>query len=306
MNFKKLLYYGDNIRIIWPTLMILVLIIIGEMLIVDPMGYVLENIGLVDGSGPVEHEWPSALHDVLKRSVRSILVLLSVAFTIKMLMGHSHRFMGISFNRNWIRHLGLGIFLGFIIQIIPLLIMFSFGWYSVEGWLWEFKPLAVLMPALLYSTLFSLETGIIEESLFRGFLMNAFTERYNIRIGLIVSSVVFGLLHFSGFSNDFPWWLSLSSATLAGFVFGQAYLLKGNIWVPLGIHFAIHFAARTLGTVGVSPEEATLLVTKVEGPVMLVVTKSGGASILELIGYISVFVILLLLKKKQKRVGGIV
>ncbi|NQT62318.1 MAG: CPBP family intramembrane metalloprotease [Candidatus Marinimicrobia bacterium] len=303
MNFKKLLYYGDNIRILWPTLMILVLIIIGEMLVVDPIGIVLEKVGLVDGSGPVEHEWPSALHDVLKRSIRSILVLLSVAFTIKLLMGHSHRFMGITFERNWIRHLGLGIFLGFIIQIIPLLIMLSFGWYSVEGWLWEFKLLNVLMPAILYSTIFSLETAIIEESIFRGFLMNAFTERYNIRTGLVVSSIVFGLLHFSGFSNDFPWWLSLSSATLAGFVFGQAYLLYDNIWVPLGIHFAIHFAARTLGTVGVSPDEATLLVTKVEGPVMLVVTKSGGASILELVGYISVFVILLFLKKNQHGLG---
>lgn len=300
MNLKKLLYHREGIRIIWPTVLILLLIFLSEILIVDPIGLLLDKIGFADSSNAVEHEWSLAIHDILKRSIRSILVLISVGLTIRFLMNHSFKFTGFSLEHNWIRQLGLGIFLGFVIQIIPLLLMFSFGWYSVEGWVWEFKSINALIPAILFSTVFSLETAILEESLFRGFLMNIFSERYNLKIGLVVSSVVFGLLHFSGFGNDFPWWLSLSSATLAGFVFGQAYLLNGNIWVPFGIHFAVHFAARTLGTVGVNPDEATLLVTKVEGPVMFIVTRAGGASILEVIAYISVSVILFLLGKKRE------
>ena len=129
--------------------------------------------------------------------------------------------------------------------------------------------------------------------------MNSLAERYNLKIGVVVSSIVFGLLHFSGTNSEFPWWMSLISATIAGFIFAQAYLLFNNIWAPLGLHFAWHFAARTLGTPGVNPEEACFLVTNVDGPILLVVTKAGGASIFELIGVGLCSLIIFLINRKR-------
>jgi len=133
--------------------------------------------------------------------------------------------------------------------------------------------------------------------------MNALSDRYSLRIGVIASSVIFGLLHFSGFTGDFPWWMSLASATIGGFLFAQAYLLFNNIWTPLGLHFAWHFAARTLGTPGVGAEQVCFLVTDVDGPALFVVTKRGGASIFELIGIVvcSLIIYLIYTRRKKRR-----
>jgi membrane protease YdiL (CAAX protease family) len=300
MKYRSVFYRGSEVRWIWPAALLLVLVVLGEILIVDPLGSLLEKLGLVDVGHLVEHEWPSALHDILKRTIRSIVVLIAVWVPVRFLMHRPFKYTGFVFARGWVRQLGLGVAFGFLVQVIPLLSMQALGWYSVEGWLWVYQSVSVVAPALLFSFFISAETAIVEETIFRGFLMNILIRRYNVKTGVIASSVVFGLLHFSGVGNEFPWWMSLASATIAGFVFAQAYLLYATIWVPLGIHFAVHFSAHILGTAGASPSEATLLVTKVEGPVLWVVTKAGGASILELAGYGAVSLLLYLMSKRRR------
>ncbi len=303
MIYKRILYRENRLRLIWTLLALVLLVILSEILVVDPIGALLLRIGFSESTHVVEHEWSAAAYDIIKRLVRSVMVLLSIWLPVRFMLGHRFQFTGYRFSPRWLIQLGLGICLGFIVQIIPLLLMSILDWYTVEGWLWNYQPVSVLVPAILFSFMFSTETAIIEESLFRGFFMNALAERYNIGIGLVASSILFGLVHFSGFSGEFPWWLSLISATVGGFVFGQAYLLFGNIWVPLGIHFGIHFAARTLGTVGVSPADATLLITHVEGPVMLVVTKAGGASLFELLGYGTISALMVLIRRQRRPIS---
>lgn len=299
MNISDLIFGKTQIRLFWPIILVLLLVIFGEFLIVDPFGLLLGRLGLPAGSGIVEHEWSTAMHDILKRSIRSIVVIISLYLPVRYLLKQPFQYLGFIFRDKWLSQLGIGILFGFIVQIIPLFIMGVLGWYSIEGWIWEFKPLSVLTPAILFSLFYSFETGIIEESLFRGFLMNVLARRFNIKVGLITSSLVFGLMHFSSAGNEFPWWLSLISATIAGVIFGQAYMFCGNIWVPLGLHAAIHFSARILGSDGASPDEATLLVTSVDGPILWVVTKAGGASLLELIGYFTISFLMYQLNKRK-------
>ncbi len=299
MNIKPLFYRQEQVRLVWPLLLMIVLIMLGEMILVDPIGLFVTWLGFPDSPHAVEHEWSLVANDVIKRSIRSIVILLSLWVPLRFVMKQSFHSTGYKFQKWTAAQLALGIALGFIVQLIPLLLMSLAGWYSMEGWLWDFKPFVAIFPALVFSFIYSTETAIIEESIFRGFLMNSLNSRYNVKVGLISSSLVFGLLHFSGASNEFPWWLSLISATAGGFVFGQAYLLYGNIWTPLGIHFGVHFSARTLGTVGLSADEATLLVTHVDGPVMLVVTKAGGASLFELLGYGVVSIVMVIIRRRR-------
>ena len=91
----------------------------------------------------------------------------------------------------------------------------------------------------------------------------------------------------------------------SGFLFAQAYLLYNKLWLPLGIHFAWHFAARTLGSTGVPASEAAILVTEVKGPTLLVVTKAGGASVFELVGVAVVSLIIWFMSKKSKALKNI-
>ncbi len=299
-TIRILIYREDQVRLVWPISIVLVLIILGELLIVDPFGSFINKIGFSDTSGLAGHEWETAIYNILKRSARTLIVLIAIWIPLHFLMKRHFNFSGFVFSDPWISQLGLGIALGFIVQIIALFLMTCFGWYSFEGFIWDYTSVSVLLPALLLSFIYSAETGIIEESIFRGFLMNSLIDRYNLKIGVIVSSVVFGILHVTGFKTEFPWWMSLISATIAGFIFAQAYLLFRNIWVPLGIHFGVHFSARILGTVGVSPNEATFLVTQVDGPILLIVTKAGGASIFELFGYVVISFLMFIINKKMK------
>jgi membrane protease YdiL (CAAX protease family) len=296
---KSIFFAGSRIRLIWPLSIVVVLIVVGEFLIVDPFGKLLKIIGLSESPISNAQEWSPAIFEFIKRSLRSLVVILAVWAPIKYLMRKRFSFAGFVMSKGLISRLLLGISLGFVIQLVALLLMVLFGWYSVDGFLWHFKSAGAILPSLLFAFVFSAETGILEETIFRGFLMNSIADRFGSGTGVITSSIVFGLLHFSGSSAEFPWWMSLLSATIGGFLFAQAYLLFKSIWVPLGLHFAWHFAARTLGTPGVSPEEACFLVTNVDGPTLLVGTKFGGASIFELIGVGVCSLVIYLISKKR-------
>ena len=177
------------------------------------------------------------------------------------------------------------------------------GWLEIRGFAWAFNPGILLFPALLYTLVICFETGFLEEMLFRGVLFNLFEHRYRTLVGVMISSLVFGLVHFSGFEGEFAWWFSISSSILCGLVFVQSYLLFRNLWLPIAFHAGWHLAMRTLGTVGLSGKEAVLLVTRVNGPAMMVSTRSGGAGLTELAGLLAVSLLLHMLNRSKKNLG---
>jgi membrane protease YdiL (CAAX protease family) len=81
--------------------------------------------------------------------------------------------------------------------------------------------------------------GLSEELLFRGVILPA--VGLNIP-GLIVSSCVFGILHFSG-SQQWPYVLW---ATIVGFAFGYTVLLTGNLLIPIIAHIVTNLIASCL------------------------------------------------------------
>jgi len=82
----------------------------------------------------------------------------------------------------------------------------------------------------LYSV--GLLTGIIEETFFRGFLLKSFLDKGYVREGLILVSVLFGLLHFGmGTSPIVP-----GMITGVGLYFGYVYLSTGNLWTTMTCH----------------------------------------------------------------------
>jgi len=173
--------------------------------------------------------------------------------------------------------------------------MSAFGFYRVSGFSWQYHSTEFIIVSLLYTLFFCLETGVIEEVIFRGVLLNIFYKKYNLTIGVLISSVLFAILHFSGFNEQFPWWLSILSSLLVALVFVQAYLLFNNLWLPIGMHSGWHLAMRLLGSPGLDSDSAVFLSTQVDGPALLVSTKAGGAGIFELIGLLIVALVLFII-----------
>ncbi|MCC5666354.1 CPBP family intramembrane metalloprotease [Nostoc sp. CHAB 5784] len=86
------------------------------------------------------------------------------------------------------------------------------------------KPLA--LPDLIW---LGLLPGLSEELLFRGVMLPALGLDH---LAVIVSSLCFGILHFSG-SQQWPY---VIWATIVGMIFAYSALLTGNLLVPIVAH----------------------------------------------------------------------
>jgi uncharacterized protein len=77
----------------------------------------------------------------------------------------------------------------------------------------------------------ALSSAIGEELLFRGWLEPL--------AGLILSSVLFGLLHYAPRASGM--WVWIPYAIIMGIAFGASYRLTGNIMAPIVAHFVINY-----------------------------------------------------------------
>lgn len=78
----------------------------------------------------------------------------------------------------------------------------------------------------------SFGAGFVEETFFRGFLLKQFAGRGMERLGLVLTSVLFGLVHY----NPKGSWVGPLLLIFVGLYFGLSYLKTENIWVPITAH----------------------------------------------------------------------
>ena len=110
-------------------------------------------------------------------------------------------------------------------------------------------------PAELVSAFFLfLIVGVGEEIVFRGILFRWLDEKWGFVTALAVSSLVFGLIHI--FNPGSTWWSSLAIAIEAGLLLGAAYKYAGNLWLPIGIHWAWNFTQGNIFGFAVSGGDA--------------------------------------------------
>lgn len=81
--------------------------------------------------------------------------------------------------------------------------------------------------------------GLSEELLFRGVMLPALGMDVT---ALVLSSVLFGVLHFSGTQQ----WPYIVWATIIGFVLGLSALLTGNLLIPIVAHVLTNFLSGCL------------------------------------------------------------
>lgn len=80
--------------------------------------------------------------------------------------------------------------------------------------------------------------GIKEELLCRGYLMNLLNDMNRPWLSIILSSVIFSLLHIFN-PNVEP--LGLLNIILVGILFGYMYLRSRNLWMPIGYHITWNY-----------------------------------------------------------------
>ena len=88
---------------------------------------------------------------------------------------------------------------------------------------------------------FMLATGFAEELIFRGLALPACSSKWGVKIGLLVSSLLFSAIHiFKAINPEVSLGEAVGNcitALVLGFLLGAMYLRSGNILVPIAFHF---------------------------------------------------------------------
>jgi len=163
------------------------------------------------------------------------------------------------------RELGIGLLVGAGLYTACILILMIMGIYKIDG----LNPMSYLLPAIALP----LSSGIFEELLFRGVLFRIVEEWLGSWISLVVSSLVFGLVH-----------LMNPAATLLGAVFisveagillAAAYMLTQRLWMSMGFHIAWNYTQSGIfsGIVSGGDTDPGLVKPVIDGPTLL----TGGS-----------------------------
>jgi membrane protease YdiL (CAAX protease family) len=75
---------------------------------------------------------------------------------------------------------------------------------------------------------------VTQEVLARSYIFQTIRSQTNDTISVIATAVLFMAYHVGAYDGS---WLPPFNVFLAGILFGMAYLLTGNLWLPIGIHF---------------------------------------------------------------------
>lgn len=179
--------------------------------------------------------------------ISTLGIVTSVWLAARFLDHRSFTSLGLRLHRDWWIDLGFGLALGALLMVSIFLVEWAAGWVTIVGTLQTDEPgqpffLAILLPIVLY-----LGVGVSEELLSRGYQLRNMAEGLNfaaigprgaILLALLLSSSIFGVLHLG---NPNTTAISTINIAVAGLFFGAAYVLAGQLAIPIGLHIAWNF-----------------------------------------------------------------
>jgi len=145
---------------------------------------------------------------------------------------------GLAREGRWSYELLVGVILGIGLPGLIFGISCLAGWTHITGSLFSQPPARILV--VLVETLIALiGVAITEEMVVRGYMLQTLKWAYGAIVALVVSSVLFGMVHLINPGAALPAFLGTA---LAGIFLGYCYLLTGRLWLPIGWHFGWNFA----------------------------------------------------------------
>lgn len=164
-------------------------------------------------------------------------ISLLVFFRVKVIEKRS--FSSIGFNKNnWLKKYSLGFLIGLAMMSIIVLILLLFGYITIDKN--PIQPVGVSAIASVLVILFGwIIQGATEEIVTRGWLLNVLSTKYNIGVGLLISSTLFGLMHLTNPNVNY---IAVINIILVGLFYGLYVIKTNDLWAVCGMHSAWNFA----------------------------------------------------------------
>lgn len=240
------------------------------------LGVVAVAVGLAAGSlGPL-----SAALAELVSLITLVVAVLGVTWIVDR---RRFRDLGVGLNHDWRREFGIGLAVGAVmVVLVATATLLTAG--SLSGSLITrsgalFADLSVPV-GLLVAAVYFLTIGILEELVFRGYLLVnvaegariALDSRRAVLLALGVSAALFGLAHASNPSASV---VSTINITLFGLLLGGAYVFTDSLALPIGIHTGWNFVLGPIFGLPVSGLTSSVAVLAIDPGSQSVLTGGG-------------------------------
>ena len=158
-----------------------------------------------------------------------------------------------------------GLATGFQLMTAAVAVMYIGGGYRITS----ATPTLNLFWIFLYCML----TAVTEECVFRGAIYRISERSLGSAAAMTISALLFGGAHI--LNPNASVWTSAAIAIEAGILFGAVYAHSGNLWLPIGIHWAWNFTEGRIWGLPVSGsiKRTSLFHAETSGPELL----TGGA-----------------------------
>ncbi|HBI94124.1 MAG TPA: CPBP family intramembrane metalloprotease domain-containing protein [Terrisporobacter glycolicus] len=142
------------------------------------------------------------------------------------------------YKESWLAKYVSGLLIGLLMMSSVVFILYIFGFITIETKSLQPVGIAALLNISIILIGWLIQ-GATEEIVTRGWLMNVLGARYNIMVGLILSSVFFALIHSENPGINY---VAMLNIVLVGILLGLIVINTGSLWVACGIHSAWNFA----------------------------------------------------------------
>jgi len=180
---------------------------------------------------------PQAYLWMLGMATEILAVTLSVFIARVYLDRRNFPSLGLRINTKGVIDFFAGLLIAAIMMGAIFLVEYLFGWIGIQGMIWDFFPEGNYLPLVSMFVLF-LMVAWQEELVSRGYQLQNLADGLNMRWAIIISSLVFGLLHYR---NPNSTWISSSMIALSGVFFAYSYIATRALWLPIGLHLGWNF-----------------------------------------------------------------
>jgi len=139
--------------------------------------------------------------------------------------------------RNRLKDFYLGFLVGFIVMILGFFVLWIFDQVNIEGTNFNLSELFISIAVFAI-------VAIVEEVLFRGYVLRNFMLSMNKYLALFISAVLFAIMHGA---NPNISAFALFQLFLAGWFLGLSYIYTKNLWFPIALHFSWNLIQSLIG-----------------------------------------------------------
>lgn len=163
----------------------------------------------------------------------SLFSLLGTLLTVSLFMKFIDKesFFKINFTRENNKNILVGAFFGFILITISLIVLIISDEIIIKRSNFiDFKILQLFLLCLIIA--------LTEELLLRGYILKNLIQSFNNYIALLVSSLLFSIMHLANPNISFVGFINIF---IAGILLGLCYIKTKKLWLVVGLHFSWNF-----------------------------------------------------------------